>query len=185
MANINGTTGNTANNGVYTWDQLNGCKASSTGTIYGIYDLSGGTYERTAAYVANGNSNLKIYGSSIAYDGNTLKTVSTKYITAYPFDSSTDNTGMTDNETNLNTASANNYKKNTLTYGDGIHETSTTGTGSSSWYGDHSYYPGLSGPFLVRSGTFWDGSSAGLFCFSRHSGNSYYSYGFRAVLTVS
>ncbi|MFR0822292.1 MAG: hypothetical protein ACLU84_07150 [Clostridia bacterium] len=48
MANINGTTGNTANNGVYTWDQLNGCKASSSGTIYGIYDLSGGTYERTS-----------------------------------------------------------------------------------------------------------------------------------------
>ena len=48
MANINGTTGNTANNDVYTWDQLNGCKASSTGTIYGIYDLSGGTWERTS-----------------------------------------------------------------------------------------------------------------------------------------
>ena len=48
IANINGTTGNTANNGVYTWDQLNGCMASSTGTIYGIYDLSGGNYERTS-----------------------------------------------------------------------------------------------------------------------------------------
>ncbi|MFR0823517.1 MAG: hypothetical protein ACLSHH_07950 [Clostridia bacterium] len=48
MENINGTTGNTANNGVYTWDQLNGCKASSTGTIYGIYDLSGGSWERTS-----------------------------------------------------------------------------------------------------------------------------------------
>ncbi len=48
IANINETTGNTANNGVYTWDQLNGCKASSTGTIYGIYDLSGGTWERTS-----------------------------------------------------------------------------------------------------------------------------------------
>ncbi len=48
MENINGTTGNTANNGVYTWDQLNGCMASSTGNIYGIYDLSGGNYERTS-----------------------------------------------------------------------------------------------------------------------------------------
>ena len=48
IANINGTTGNTANNGVYTWDQLNGCKASSTGTIYGIYDLSGGIWERAS-----------------------------------------------------------------------------------------------------------------------------------------
>ena len=53
IENINGTTGNRANNGVYTWDQLTGTKASSTGTIYGIYDLSGGMWERTAAYVAN------------------------------------------------------------------------------------------------------------------------------------
>ncbi len=48
IANINGTTGNTANNGVYTWEQVNGCMASSTGNIYGIYDLSGGTWERTS-----------------------------------------------------------------------------------------------------------------------------------------
>ncbi|MFR0823516.1 MAG: hypothetical protein ACLSHH_07945 [Clostridia bacterium] len=185
MANINETTGNTANNGVYTWDQLNGCKASSTGNIYGIYDLSGGTYERTAAYVANSHGELKTYGASIAYDGNTLRTASTKYTTAYPFDSSTDNTGITNNETNLNTASANNYKKNTLIYGDGIRETSTAGTGSSSWYGDYSYYPGLYDPFSFRGGALWNGSDAGLFYFYRFSGNSRFNNGFRAVLTVS
>ncbi|MFR0823701.1 MAG: hypothetical protein ACLSHH_08925 [Clostridia bacterium] len=185
MANINGTTGNTANNGVYTWDQLNGCKASSTGNIYGIYDLSGGTWERTATYVANNHGELKTYGASIAYDGNTLRTASTKYTTAYPFDSSTDNTGITNNETNLNTANANNYKKNTLIYGDGIRETSTTGTGSSLWYNDFSYYSGLHYPFLVRGGSFWDGSNAGLFSFYRGNGNSNFYQGFRAVLTVS
>ena len=185
MANINGTTGNIANNGVYTWDQLNGCKASSTGNIYGIYDLSGGTFERTAAYVANGRGELKTYGASIAYDGNTLRTASTKYTTTYPFDSSTDNTGITNNETNLNTASANNYKKNTLIYGDGIRETSTAGTGSSSWYGDYSYYPGLYGPFSIRGGDLWNGSGAGLFSFNRTNGNSHYNHGFRAVLAVS
>jgi formylglycine-generating enzyme required for sulfatase activity len=78
IANINKTTANTAVDGVYTWDQVNGTKASSSGTIYGIYDLSGGTWERTAAYVANSRGELKPYGSSIAYDGNTLKTISTK-----------------------------------------------------------------------------------------------------------
>ena len=185
MTNINGTTGNTANNGVYTWDQLNGCKASSTGNIYGIYDLSGGTWERTAAYVANGNGNLKSYGASIAYDGNTLRTASTKYTTAYPFDSSTDNTTIANNDTNLNTASANNYKKNTLIYGDGIRETFTAGTGSTSWYGDDSYYPGLYAPFSIRGGNLWNGSGAGLFSFSRTTGNSAYNLGFRAVLAVS
>ena len=185
MANINGTTGNTANNEVYTWDQLNGCKASSTGTIYGIYDLSGGTWERTAAYVANSHGELKTYGASIAYDGNTLRTTGTKYTTVYPFDSSTDNTGITNNDTNLNTASANNYKKNTLIYGDGIRETSTAGTGSTSWYGDYSYYPGLYHPFSIRGGHLWNGSSAGLFFFYRTTGDSSFYYGFRAVLAVS
>ena len=185
IANINGTTGNTAVDGVYTWNQLNGTKASSSGTIYGIYDLSGGIWERTAAYVANGNGNLKNYGSSIAYDGNNLKTASTKYTTSYPFDSTTDNTSIANNDTNLNTASANSYKKNTLIYGDGIRETSTAGTGSTSWYSDYSDYTGLTGPVSVRGGSLWGGSGAGLFSFNRTGGHSYYNRGVRAVLAVS
>ena len=185
MANINGTTGNTANNGVYTWDQLNGCKASSSGTIYGIYDLSGGTWERTAAYVANSHGELKTYGASMTYDGSILKTASSKYATVYPFDSSTDNTGITNNETNLNTASANNYKKNTLIYGDGIREISTTGTGSTSWYSDYSYYPSLDTPFLIRGGALWDSLGAGFFYFYHGSGGSGYGGGFRTVLIAS
>ena len=136
-------------------------------------------------YVANGNNYLKNYGASIAYDGSTLKTASTKYITAYPFDSSTDNTGITINDTNRNTASTNNYKKNTLIYGDGIRETSTVGIESNSWYGDYSYYPGLNNPFSVRGGTLWNDSSAGLFYFNRTLGHSNYRAGFRTVLAVS
>ena len=185
MADITGTTGNIANNEVYTWNQLNGGKASSSGTIYGIYDLSGGAWERTATYIANSHGKLKTYGLSIVYDGSVLKTSSTKYTTVYPFDSSTDNTGITDNDANLNTASTNNYKKNTLIYGDAIRETSMVGNESKSWCGDYSYYPGLYTPFSVRGGSFWDGSSAGLFSFSRHHGHSNYNSGFRAVLVVS
>ena len=185
MANINGTTGNIANNGLYTWDQLNGCMASSTGTIYGIYDLSGGNWERTANYVGNENGNLKGYGASIAYDGSILKIASTKYTTAYPYDSSTDNTRIANNDINLNTASTDNYKKNTLIYGDGIRETSAAGTESTSWHDDYSFYPGLYGPFLVRGGSLWNGSGAGLFYFYRHGGHSTYNGGFRAVLAVS
>ena len=49
----------------YVWTQKNGTKASSTGTIYGIYDLSGGTWERTAGLVANNNDNLTNYGRSM------------------------------------------------------------------------------------------------------------------------
>ena len=185
IANINGTTTNTAVDGVYTWNQLNGTKASSSGTIYGIYDLSGGLWERTAAYVANENENLKIYGLSIAYNGSTLKTASTKYTTVYPFDGTTDNTSIASNSTNLNTAGANSYKKNTLIYGDGIYETSMGGTGSTSWYGDYSCYTGLYAPLSIRGGGFWADSGSGLFFFHRATGDSDCANGFRIVLAMS
>ena len=183
--NINGTTGNTANNGVYTWEQLTGCKASSTGTIYGIYDLSGGIWERTTGYIANGNESLKKYGASMTYDADTLKTVSTKYVTVYPFDNNTGNIGIENSDENIKTAGINSYKKNTLIYGDGVRETSTTGDGAYSWYDDSSCYMGLKYPFLIRGGAFWDYTLSGLFYFYRLNGNSAYHSGFRVTLVVS
>jgi hypothetical protein len=180
LVNINETIGNLSNNGVYTWNQKNGMLASSSGNIYGIYDLSGGNYEMIASYVANDRLELKNHGSSMAYEGSNLKTISTKYTTTYPFDSVTDNTSIGSDETNLNTASANNYKENILIYGDGIRETSAAGIGSTSWHGDYSYYP-----FSVRGGRFWNGVIDGLFYFSRNNGYSSYYSGFRAVLVVS
>ncbi|MFR2534893.1 MAG: hypothetical protein ACLTEH_05880, partial [Clostridia bacterium] len=99
--------------------------------------------------------------------------------------STTDNTEIANNDTNLNTASTNNYKKNTLIYGDGIYETSTAGTGRTGWYGDYVYYPGLVAPFSIRGGNLGDGSGAGLFSLSRHYGHSNFTYGFRTVLIVS
>ena len=171
---------NRTQSGVYVWTQKNGTTASSTGTIYGIYDLSGGTWERTASIVNNGNSNLTTYGSQIITDLNNGK--STRYITVYPHDSSKDNTSISNTGTNLNTASQANYDKNTKIYGDGIRETSTTGTGSNSWYSDHSYFTCLNAPFFRHGGNYSDVSGTGLFYFSRNVGNSDYYGGFRSVL---
>lgn len=141
ITNIKISTGNTSIDGVYAWNQLIGQKASSTGTIYGIYDLSGGSWERLAGYVANGHAHLKIFGASIAYNGNTLKTVSSKYTTVYNHDSSKDNTSVDDNGVNIDAASQANYTKNILIYGNAMNETSMVGTGSMSWYGNYSYFP--------------------------------------------
>ena len=181
---INGTTANTASGGVYTWDQLTGTTASTTGTIYGIYDLSGGAWERTTGYVANQNSNLSIYGRSIAYDGNNLKTISSKYTTVYPHNNSYDNTDISDTDENLSTASDNNWTANILIYGDAIRETSTAGTGSNSWYSDYSHFPGLYNPFFVRGGSYYNDTDAGLFFFGRNSGRSTCNTGFRAVVVI-
>ena len=175
-----GALNNRTQSGVYVWTQKNGTAASSTGTIYGIYDMSGGTWERTAGLVNNGNSNLTTYGSQVIADLNNGK--STRYITVYPHDSSKDSTSITNTDANLNTASQANYVKNTKIYGDGIRETSTAGNGKSSWYSDNSSFAGLDNPFFGRGGTYGATSGAGLFFFTRANGNSDYYGGFRSVL---
>ena len=142
--------------------------------------MSGGTWERTASIVNNGNSNLTTYGSQIMADLNNGG--STKYITVYPHDSSKDNTSISNTSANLSIASQTNYARNKKIYGDGIRETSTAGTGTTSWYSDYSYFAGLNTPFFVRGGNYGSTSGAGLFFFARHFGGSGYGNGFRSVL---
>jgi hypothetical protein len=155
--------------GVATWTQAAGTKASSTGTIYGIYDLSGGLWERTASYVANDNPNLSYFGNSLITETNR------KYVMAY----TSEDSGMT----NYDNASTANYNANSV-IGDAIKETSTAGTGSTSWYGDYSYFAGYGNQFFDRGGRWVSGSSAGLFYFYRTNGVSGYGCGFRAVLVA-
>ena len=175
-----GALNNRTQSGVYVWTQKNGTGASSTGTIYGIYDISGGTWERTAGLVNNGNSNLTTYGSQIIADLNNGK--STRYITVYPHDSGKDNISVSNTGANLNVASQINYSKNTKIYGDGIRETSIAGTGSNAWYSDDSYFAGLYAPFFKRGEYYGNSSGAGLFYFSRANGCSSYYGSFRPVL---
>ena len=175
IENIKAISGNSANSdGVYLWNQKEGQKASSTGNMYGIFDLSGGTWERTAGYVANGNGNLKTYGESLAYEAGTLKTTSTKYVTVYPHNEGTSG--------NIDTEGKNNYAVNTKIFGDAIRETSTSGIGSSGWNDDYSYFPALYAPFAERGAYYGDTSVAGLFAFYLTNGASRYSTGFRPVV---
>ena len=181
---INGTTGNTANTGVYTWDQETGQKPSSTLNMYGVFDMSGGFWERTAGYISNGNWNLTGYGSSF-----TKEKASTKYATVYTRDKSQDDssksydTSTTEKSNQVYaTLGTANYKTNKYIYGDAIKETSTSGTSSTSWNGDYSYFPALGDPFTIRGGHYWSVSAAGLFYFYRTNGSSTYTRGFRSVL---
>ena len=162
---------------IYTWTQKSGTKASTTGTIYGVYDMSGGTWERTAGLVNNGNENLATYGQSLLNALNNGK--SSKYVTVYPHNASVDKNGA-----NIDTASQSNWEANKKIYGDGIRETSTAGTGKNSWHTDYSYFPAVNSPFSVRGGGLWDGEGAGLFYFYRSAGNSYSYSGFRSVLVA-
>ncbi len=148
---------------------------SSTGNIYGIYDLSGGVWERVASYVNNENGNINSYGASMKVGS------STKYVTLYK-------KGETDNRVP-------NYVANKDFYGDAVAETSkideskTAATDTdyyynyyASWYRDYSYFPLGGVPFFVRGGSYWSGANAGSFAFDYTGGSLDDNYGFRAVL---
>ena len=161
---------------VYKWTEKDGQTASCTGTIYGIYDMSGGTWERSAAIVNSGNDsgNLNTYGKAIMNALNNGK--SSEYVTVYP-------KGETSGQS-LDDASKSNYTANTKIYGDAIRETSTAGLGQTSWYSDYSYFVGANSTFFVRGGYYWRTSGAGLFYFTRNNGYSNYYAGFRSVLVA-
>ncbi len=146
---------------------------SSTGYIYGIYDLSGGVWERVAGYV--NNTNIATYGASMQV-GN-----STKYVTLYV-------KGESDNRIP-------NYVANKDFYGDAVAETSKIDESrtetdnasiyynySTSWFHDYSIFPLNDRLFFTRGGNYLNEYDAGSFTFNGSAGDLYDYYGFRAVL---
>ena len=141
-----------------------GQKASTTGNVYGAYDMSGGAWDRNAAYVNNNHENLQIYGKSVV-DGET------KYKEVYE-------QGITDTQ-ELN------YEKAASKYGDAIYETSKGySTTNSSWYSDFAYFVGSNNPFFNRGGYRNDKTGAGVFAFDDTDGNAYAYCGFRVAIPV-
>ena len=166
---ITGSAGNSASAGSNTgtttdYTSTQGVKASTTGTVHGVYDMSGGAWEYVAAYVNNGNSSLTSYGSSLVNGEAKTKNVYSK--------------GSSDSRDN-------NYSANSSKYGDAVYETSANGNSSnSSWYGDYSIFPYTSNPFFNRGGYYSNGTVAGVFYFNSGDGvgNSFRS--FRPVLVA-
>ena len=105
---------------------------STTGNIYGIYDMNGGSWDYVAGYVTN--STL----SSNGQNANLLNAVATnkKYADVY-------NVGTVD-------SSANNYSSNKGIKGDAVLETSTAGTDVTSWHVDYSCMPSAEFPVFLR-----------------------------------
>ena len=175
IENIKSIIGNNPNSdGVYLWNQIEGQKASSTGNMYGIFDLSGGSIDFVSSYIANGNSSLKNHGASLAYEGENLKTVSTKYVTVYLKSEQTSE--------NADTQSQYNYEANSKKIGEAIYEISEMGYGTTGWYENTSNFPSKSDTFMRRGNRSWEKMTGGLFAFSHTVGDNLYNTGFRAVL---
>ncbi|MDR2436817.1 MAG: hypothetical protein LBD17_01915, partial [Endomicrobium sp.] len=111
--------------------------------------------ELAGIWIAKFEASRSEYGSSFANTATNANptTISTKYATAYPYNSSSD--GNANNWTVYNS-----LKSAAYGYGDAVLETSTSGSGTTSWLGDYSNFPYTSGPFFVRGGGYYDGSFA-------------------------
>ena len=146
------------------YNTTNGQKASTTGNVTGVYDMSGGAFEYVAAYVNNSNANT--YASS-------LVGADTKYKDVY-------SVGSSDSGNNNYAVSTPSNTK----YGDAVYETSNSYTGTTSWYSDNSDFPSTGCPFFSRGGNYSNTSNAGVFYFYFSDGYNYTLYSFRLVLPV-
>jgi hypothetical protein len=162
-----GCAGSTVSAGLYdgcqnTYESTSGVKASTTGNIYGIYDMSGGAPEFVSAYVNNGNGDL-LQGSNITGATAQYKDVYAK--------------GTTDD-------CPSNYVLAVNLKGDALYETSTTGSAANAWFSDSSTMPAVGNPWFLRGNGWGSGTSAGAFSFNTYWGGPGSSYGFRPVLLV-
>ena len=149
---------------LYPYDDLTyGVNTSTTKNIYGVYDMSGGAYEYTAAYSYSTDNNLTT-------NGNSLVTALAKYKDVY--------TGTTDTDVN-------DYANSSTKKGDAMYETSSSYIGATGWFADNSYMPNTTTPFFLRGGVVGNGPSNGIFAFWDGGGSTYSIIGFRPVLAVS
>ncbi len=177
---ITGCAGNTASETSYNgcqnaYNTAIGVKASTTWNITGIYDMSGGAWERM----------MGVYNDVIESSGfttNELTSIPSKYITKYttPTSNLLNNVGMDYDAT---------------IYGDGIYETSTgafryngtiwAGNSQGGWGNEITYLPTVTGAWFSR-GTHFDYTGfAGLGSFSGYYGSKAYSYGtFRPIVSI-
>ena len=142
---------------------VNNGAQSTTGNVYGVYDMSGGACEYVAAYVNNENYTLTTYGSSLVRGVAKAKNVYNK--------------ASTDSITN-------NYNQNAGVYGDAVYETSTSGTGITSWHSAYSIFPSESVPFFIRGGNYTGDTVNGIFGFENNSGDIDSNSSFRPVLVI-
>ena len=134
---------------------------STTGNIYGVYDMSGGAWEYVMGNMKN--SSNAFYSS---YAGFTTAP-DAKYYDSYKYDSSSNTT----------------HARGKL--GDATKETlATFGSNAGGWYSDYAYFPSSNYSWFFRGGGCSLGTNAGVFGFSG-SGGGVGSYGSaRAVLSA-
>ena len=156
-----------------------GPSASTTGNIYGIYDMSGGAEEYVMGNVVSNDGTTMMSGgddtsgnsgyTGIIYDSGSYSSYTgtysypeNKYLDKYSFGTS-------------------NTQKKRSKLGDAVKE--VTATSSKAWYSDYSYLANSSYPWFIRGGLYYDGSYVGVFNSMYNDGHVSYEYSSRLVIT--
>ena len=134
---------------------------STTGNIYGVYDMSGGAYEYVMGNIKNSSNTF--YSSNAGF----ATAPDAKYYDSYKYDSSSNTT----------------HARGKL--GDATKETlATFGNTSGGWYSDYAGFPYSSHSWFVRGCNYYYGTFAGVFYFSGVSGGGDSNDSARAVLSA-
>ena len=148
----------------FAWYTEKGKLASTTGNLYGIYDMNGASSEYVSGYIENIDEGMSgFYGEPLLRN----KT-SNKYCTIFK---NTENGDLREK-----------FKANQSKFGDATIETSMDGIGYTSWFEENSTYIHETAGFFLRSGSYDSLKYSGIFNYTNHSGHAFFSYGFRRVL---
>ena len=139
------------------YNTTQGMDASTTGNIYGVYDMSGGAEEFVmGVYKPDTLSNIEDYSG---FSTETLNsqydklTIGTQYYNVYTTSNAYNNSGLQH----------------------AIMETA-------GWYDDYTDFVSSEGPWFTRGVSHIFSGFAGVFSFNRYGGDGYMHFGFRAVL---
>ena len=147
----------------YNWNgTTNNGRSSTSGNIYGIYDMSGGTLEYVMGNMAQ-NGNINAY--TVQNSGFSSQP-SAKYLQLYEY-------GTTELV----------HTRGKL--GDATRETlATFNSNTGSWYSDYALFVSSSYPWFNRGGRATNGADAGVFAFNRLHGGAITHTSFRVVLSA-
>ena len=163
------------------YNGANGVNASTTGNVYGVYDMSGGAWEYmmgnmvlTNGQQMSGYSTYNNYNSAftgILHDSGKDTTFTGTY--AFPSKRYYDkySYGTSDEE----------YTRGKL--GDAIKEMAPVSSNNTSWYSDYGRFVYNSQPWVMRGMTSASGAAAGAFNFGKGNGNADNNYSTRAVIS--
>ena len=161
MTGCGAIAGSSSSSSCNAYNSAIGIKASTTGNIYGIYDMSGGSQEYVMGNMVNSSGT---FYSGYAFFNTPLDSM---YYDSYEYE------GITYSI----------YRRGKL--GDATKETlKNVGGYAGEWYSDYAFFPYFDEPWFTRGGDYNYESYAGVFAFNSLNGGVYANISSRAIMCV-